>query len=200
MDDPYIKIYSNAIPDALCDALVTMFEAETSQPHVANMNETYRRCSKLEMPHPNIAETEQLYNELHHILQKFTDKYKNDIGKEGGGPTLNFGTRIEKAFMYCYKPNTEKPEFFHDHADCWNFNTASRQVSYILYLNDVEIGGETVFPFYSLRVKPKKGTILMFPPFFIYTHHADPPLSGNKYVIVTWLHFNGKTHYLTYNL
>jgi hypothetical protein len=66
---------------------------------------------------------------------------------------------------------------------------AERLLSWILYLNDVEEGGETEFLYQSLRFKPKKGTFILFPAHFTHTHRGNPPLSGVKYIATGWIEF-----------
>lgn len=61
-----------------------------------------------------------------------------------------------------------------------------RTVSAILYLNDVEEGGETYFDKFNLSVQPKAGRLVLFPSNFPYSHEARLPVSGNKYILVTW--------------
>ena len=61
-----------------------------------------------------------------------------------------------------------------------------RTISAILYLNDVEQGGETYFDQFDISVEPKIGRLVLFPSTFPYSHEARLPLSGNKYVLVTW--------------
>jgi hypothetical protein len=74
----------------------------------------------------------------------------------------------------------------------WHFedgarSTSGRLLAYILYLNDVEEGGETEFLYVSKRVKPKAGRLLMFPAGFTHTHRGNPPLSGVKYILTGWV-------------
>ena len=64
-----------------------------------------------------------------------------------------------------------------------------RILSWILYLNDVEEGGETEFLYQSLRFKPKSGTFILFPAHFTHTHRGNPPLSGVKYIATGWIEF-----------
>lgn len=64
-----------------------------------------------------------------------------------------------------------------------------RLLSWILYLNDVEEGGETEFLYQSLRFKPKAGTFILFPAHFTHTHRGNPPLSGVKYIATGWIEF-----------
>ncbi len=65
----------------------------------------------------------------------------------------------------------------------------NRLLSWILYLNDVEEGGETEFLYQSLRFKPKTGTFILFPAHFTHTHRGNPPLSGSKYISTGWIEF-----------
>lgn len=68
-------------------------------------------------------------------------------------------------------------------------NFEGRILSWILYLNDVEEGGETEFLYQSLRFKPKAGTFVLFPAHFTHTHRGNPPLSGVKYIATGWIEF-----------
>jgi hypothetical protein len=65
-----------------------------------------------------------------------------------------------------------------------------RLLSVAVYLNDVEEGGETEFLYQRLRIKPTKGTVLIFPPSYTHTHRGNPPLRGDKYMITTWFNYN----------
>jgi Rps23 Pro-64 3,4-dihydroxylase Tpa1-like proline 4-hydroxylase len=61
-----------------------------------------------------------------------------------------------------------------------------RSMSAVLYLNDVEEGGETYFDKLDLSIAPKAGRLILFPSNIPYSHEARNPVSGNKYVLVTW--------------
>jgi len=65
-----------------------------------------------------------------------------------------------------------------------------RVLALIYYINDVEEGGETSFHYQKLSVKPKKGTMAIFPPGFTHTHKGHIPVSSDKYVVTSWLMFN----------
>ena len=67
------------------------------------------------------------------------------------------------------------------------FEMESRAFVYSIYLNDVKDGGETEFLHFSKRVKPKKGRIVIWPAAFPYLHRGNPPLSGKKYLLTSWL-------------
>ena len=53
----------------------------------------------------------------------------------------------------------------------------------------MEEGGETEFLYQSLRVSPKKGTVIIWPSGYYHTHRGNPPLSGVKYLATGWLEY-----------
>jgi hypothetical protein len=73
------------------------------------------------------------------------------------------------------------------HCEQDNRARGSRLLLVLGYLNDVEEGGETEFLYQSLRVKPKRGTLMICPSGFTHTHRGNPPLNGTKYVINGWI-------------
>ena len=67
--------------------------------------------------------------------------------------------------------------------------TAKDKFEIMLYLNDVEEGGVTNFPLQKKSVKPKCGTLVIWPAGFPYLHNGEMPISNNKYIITTWLEY-----------
>lgn len=61
-----------------------------------------------------------------------------------------------------------------------------RIFSGLLYLNDVEEGGETHFHRLDVSVYPKAGRLALFPADYVYEHEARPPKSSDKFALVTW--------------
>jgi hypothetical protein len=41
-----------------------------------------------------------------------------------------------------------------------------------------------------MKVKPKKGSLVIFPAGFTHTHKGHVPLSDDKYVVTSWLMYN----------
>jgi hypothetical protein len=79
---------------------------------------------------------------------------------------------------------------YHDwHFESMNQQTSTRILTWILYLNDVEEGGETEFLYFPKRVKPKQGTVLICPAAFTHTHRGNPPISNTKYIITGWVEY-----------
>lgn len=68
-------------------------------------------------------------------------------------------------------------------------DNSRRTIAWIIYLNDIEEGGETEFLNQSMRVSPKKGRIVMWPAAFPYVHRGNPPLKEEKYILTSWMNF-----------
>lgn len=75
------------------------------------------------------------------------------------------------------------------HTENMGRGTCNRLLTYVLYLNDVEEGGETEFLYQGKRVKPKAGTLLLWPAGFTHVHRGNPPLSGEKYILTGWVEY-----------
>lgn len=65
-----------------------------------------------------------------------------------------------------------------------------RVMAYIIYLNDIDEGGETEFLHQNIRVKPEVGKVVIFPAYFTHVHRGNPVLSGqDKYIMTGWLEY-----------
>ena len=87
-----------------------------------------------------------------------------------------------------YMPN-DKDEF-KLHVDVEDYPTAKRFLVFFVYLNDNE-KGLTCFPDYDIKVKPKTGRVLMFPPLWTHRHYAEKPIKEPKYILGSYLHYVG---------
>jgi hypothetical protein len=88
--------------------------------------------------------------------------------------------------MKRYCPGRE--EGFQVHFDAI-YELARRYLVMLWYLNDVAEGGETRFPQLDVTIRPKAGRLLMFPPYWMYQHEGALPISGDKFILSTYLMF-----------
>lgn len=103
-----------------------------------------------------------------------------------------------------YAPNAE----YKPHHDYFDENTAegqrlvsksgNRVATLIMYLNEVELGGATIFPELNLQVLPRKGSLLYFDYYLpdgtgggVYDssslHGGQPVLAGEKWIATQWV-------------
>lgn len=75
-------------------------------------------------------------------------------------------------------------DFYKPHVD--SDVNAPRVVSAVLYLNTVDLGGETRFTLFDYSVKPVAGRLAIFPSNYVYRHEALPPKRGVKIAAAYW--------------
>lgn len=67
---------------------------------------------------------------------------------------------------------------------CDNFDGHSNlSFSIVLYLNDDYEGGEINFPNQNIKIKPKPGSLIMFPSHQPFIHEVLPVTSGSRYMV-----------------
>ena len=73
------------------------------------------------------------------------------------------------------------------HCEESHFVSSHRVLAWMIYLNDLPEGeGETEFLHQSVRLRPRKGDVVIFPAGFTHTHRGNPPLTTNKYIATGW--------------
>ena len=68
-----------------------------------------------------------------------------------------------------------------------SYQSDQRALVFMTYLNDVEKGGETKFEHRS--IKPGQGRCLALPPMWMFPHAGAAPITEDKYIIGTYLHY-----------
>lgn len=123
---------------------------------------------------------------LKEFNNKFWDRVYNLYGEK-------FSILQEHALqqIFTYKlQKTEVGQGYHAwHNEAMDKLTSNRLFAWMVYLNDVEEGGETEFLYQHKRYKPKAGDVLLWPSGFTHTHRGNPPLSNTKYIMTGWLEY-----------
>jgi hypothetical protein len=129
-----------------------------------------------------VADVLNVEANLQHEIEWFSlAKTFWDYGNEYGSIYTAPFSRIEGAQMLRYQTNRGH---YDTHTDSGPHTP--RIFSAVLYLNDVEEGGETYFPVFDVSVKPEKNKLVLFPANYMYRHSALPAISNEKFCIVTW--------------
>ena len=182
--EDYIKCYDNMINDSLCNEIIeaykqsgTTYVNREQRPtfHELNISKKFKAEDPLwNKPQKILTETfidvVNLYMEDLEIARDFPVKYT-----------------FEEYRMKRYEANDY--DQFKDHVDVGDYNSARRFLVMFLYLNTVEVGGETMFTRIGESVSPQTGRVLMFPANWQYRHAGLPPESDKKYIVGTYLHY-----------
>lgn len=106
---------------------------------------------------------------------------------------LEFYPHLQELIFYSNNnlmQKTEPMQGYHSfHHERTGLHNNKRCLVWTIYCNDVDEGGETEFLYQQLKVKPKRGTVCIFPAGFTHQHRGNPPMS-TKYIITGWFNSN----------
>ena len=186
--DNFIGTYDNYITKEECNKAIQLFENENKFNKTINRIE-FEKASVLEKQDQQyFAAPDNVdiwWEKLKPMILNFDLAFNHYIKNTGAKDIYkqNFlytGLKIQKTLP------TEGYHVWHiEHGK--GFENEPRAFVFSIYLNDVEDGGETEFLHFSKRVKPKTGRIVIWPAGFPYVHRGNPPLSGEKYILTSWM-------------
>jgi predicted 2-oxoglutarate/Fe(II)-dependent dioxygenase YbiX len=184
----FIFEYKKALPDFLCDDMVARFETHGDDQYQgrvgsdAGENTALKKTTDIMVtgkPHWQDVNN-NLFRSLSLALKEFSLAYPYF------SHLPRFGDQGYNLQRY------QSGEYYHWHVDADNSALASRQLVALWYLNDIqEKGGETAFLHQDISIRPTKGTLLLFPPFWTHEHRAMVVGEGAKYIATTWIVFRG---------
>ena len=194
--EDFIGIFPNAATEAYCDKVIKWFEYNNKK-GVTTDRQRHEGAKKINKDSelfffentPNIDDihvvstNSKILTSFNMAVSKCYEKYREDyaILDLVGQHKMSDSVKIQK-----YKPS----QGYHVwHCDNSSILSSRRILACMLYLNDIEEGGETEFLYQRKRIKPKQGTIVIFPTFWTHAHRGNPPLKGEKYIINSWLEF-----------
>ena len=187
----FIGVYDNFVTEQECDVAIKLYEEQDKFHNTLNRVSTQNK-SVLEMQDQQFfaygGNIEVWWNSLTSMIQNFDMAWKHYTTNTGAVEA--YGLKEADFHLASLKIQKTLPtEGYHiwhiEHGK--GFENEARAFVYSIFLNDVEEGGETEFLHFSKRVKPKKGRIVIWPAGFPYVHRGNPPLSGEKYLLTSWL-------------
>jgi hypothetical protein len=184
----FIGVYDNYITEQECNKAIKLYEDQNKFNNTINRI-GFEKASILQKQDqqyfaaPNNIDV--WWESLKPMMLNFDiawNHYVKNVGADDayGVPFHFTDLKIQKTLL------TEGYHVWHiEHGK--GFDNEPRAFVFSIYLNDVEEGGETEFLHFSKRVKPKTGRIVIWPAGFPYLHRGNPPLSGAKYILTSWM-------------
>ena len=169
----FIYTKNNSINKLLCKNLISTFE-QTPNKYEGRQTTEFR----LEKDKRYDIYDKILFEELSKNFKEYKSLIENkvDVFSQEGEIKDN-GFLLQK-----YIKNKGYCEF---HNDSYNeTKKCVRILTYILFLNDVNEGGEIEFGDKDLIVKPEAGKLLIFPSIWTYSYKQNQPISNDKYIII----------------
>lgn len=176
----YIRTYDHDLDAKLCQQMIGSF-AGLERFQLRNGRGVRRGLEDSAWTELNVSRLSDpaFLTMFRHLVDRALDRYNRDI--ELAIPIPNSPV-ISNLTLKRYRPGQQ--EQFQLHFDAIN-HVANRYLVLLWYLNDVEQGGETRFPQLDVTIPARAGRLLMFPPYWMYQHEGQPPVSGDKYILST---------------
>lgn len=177
LEEPLIVVLENVLSDEECDGLIEMSKDKMNRSKIGVTHEVNEIRTSSSM---FFQENE------YDILTKIEKRISTimNIPVEHGE-----GIQILK-----YTPGQEYKAHFDFFTSSSIAAKNNRISTIILYLNDVEHGGETFFPKLNFSVSPRKGMAVYFEYFYndknlneLTLHGGAPVITGEKWVATQWM-------------
>ena len=182
----FIATYPNAVPDELTDWLIgfinrTYYFKNDDGPLALDNREPHRSDRQVVMEGFAPGEANKLLEYVGGCL----GKYINNVVPSLTNFSFTSGlTLVQK---------TCPMQGYHNfHCEDTSYNTSGRTLTWMVYLNDVEEGGETEWLYQKKRVSPQKGMVVLWPGSFTHLHRGNPPMS-DKYIATGWFQADNGT-------
>lgn len=175
VEEPLIVVLENVLSDEECESLIELSKDSMKRSKIGASREVN-----------NIRTSSGTFLEENEIVAKIEKRVSSimNIPIEHGE-----GLHILK-----YTPGQEYKahyDYFAEHSRAAENNRIS---TLVMYLNEVEEGGETYFPKLDLSIAPKKGSAVYFEYFYndkslneLTLHGGAPVIKGEKWVATQWM-------------
>jgi prolyl 4-hydroxylase len=177
LEEPLILVLENVLSDEECDGLIEL--------------------SKDKMNRSKIGVTHEI-NEIRTSSSMFFQENEYDILtkiEKRISTIMNIPVEHGEGIQILkYTPGQEYKAHFDFFTSSSTAAKNNRISTIILYLNDVEHGGETFFPKLNFSVIPRKGMAVYFEYFYndknlneLTLHGGAPVITGEKWVATQWM-------------
>jgi 2-oxoglutarate-Fe(II)-dependent oxygenase superfamily protein len=179
-----IRVYDDALSAQFCSGLIAGFEenADLLGANGRGVREGLDDSAWTELDVGKLADPAFLGFFLKQI-ETYLRAYNEDLGL-----TIPIPATIKTDHLVMKRYRAANADRFQPHFDAIG-PVSSRYLVFLWYLNDVAEGGETLFCDLDVKVAPRAGRLLMFPPYWMFQHAGLPPIGGDKYILSTYLLF-----------
>ena len=189
--DNLIRVYDDVVDEESCERMIKMFE-DSKDTEPVKLEDGDNSISFTQLTMSEHKEWASVQAGMLEMFQEYIGRYNIDVSLKAKQwpPTYGYeAIRMKRYFNNDY-------DRFDPHVDVMNHETAKRFLSFFIYLNDVEEGGETEFvnlykpgTYVPFKVEAKRGRLLLFPPLWPWYHAGRKPISNNKYIIHSYCHY-----------
>ena len=184
-----IKQYHDIVPKEFCKELIKFFE-ESITFRIDDHRKQSQEMQLMGDPRPQAVAYKQL---LHDLIYPLGERYERELHATCRADYMPADEPLTKMFPTCFrslqiqKYTPEDKGYPAVHVESGPAHTA-KYLALIVHLNNVEEGGETVFPMCGTAIQPETGKITIWPaglPFY----HCGNKSGSDKYILTSWFEF-----------
>jgi len=185
--EDHIGIFPNAMSKKMCEDYIKYFEEiDSTAKHSRNTRPSHKISDTstsifsniynygISIKYINSSANEIVWSKYNFYAKKYS--YLNELKRHS-----IIDMKVQK---------TDIGEGYHSwHCESAGLMSRHRLLAFMIYLNDVDEGGETEFLYQHKRIKAETGKLLIWPSQFTHTHRGNMPLSNKKYILTGWIEY-----------
>jgi hypothetical protein len=205
-----VGVYDDAIPLEICEKTIKYFEecdkleftSKGSSGLSGNVNTKVKQSTDLQLlwehgsSNPFFTPTHdpKTFREIHNALieamilhcRKYTVELLEMVGSNHN-PFFQHEMQLTSLQVQRYRKDEAGYPALHVESE--GPTVLTRFLAPLIYLNDIEVEGETEIPLAGMKVKPKAGRILIIPAGIPFWHRGLKSPEKDKYVVTSWVEY-----------
>lgn len=196
MED-FIRVYDDAVSIDFCNNLIAHFDWCHENNRTWNRQDAEKISSLYKKDYATSLNpfgiNDIIFNEhsmRNNLIGEFNDAFWNKCYANYMEEFSTLKDVARHTILFYKVQKTEPGGGYHVwHCEQGQIQTSTRIGVYLLYLNDVQSGGETEFLYQNRRVEARTGRLVIWPASYTHAHRGNPPLKGTKYIMTGWVEF-----------
>lgn len=192
----FIGVWENFVPSSFCDNLIELFENSIiTGEYTSLVNPNLRGKPETSINDGSDSYGSSLFRKdksilLNYINESFSIEVNKFLTSCVSHYINNFPQLSELHLIspYIKFQKTSPGGGYHIwHYENSSLDIAARELVWTIYLNDLPDGeGETEFLYQHRRIKPSKGTVVVFPAGMTHVHRGNTVFTTDKYILTGW--------------
>jgi hypothetical protein len=172
----YIKGYDEVLTDEECKNFITKIDQETL---LQIIDETHAYRAKSVHGLPNWTEDDTLLSSIaFHLAQEYFNEVEVPLIPQIEG------------FEAVHVIKMQDKDYIDVHVDVNSQSSAKRYLTVMIFFN--EFNGQILFPTIEKSVRPKAGSVLIFPPTWMFPFAIEHTKGSTNHFAITYLHYINK--------
>ncbi len=180
--DDFIGVWDNFVPKPFCEEIIKKMEL------IINQSSLIMSGDK-QFPQRKLGR-----NDMAFMLNDFSSDLSNKVNEYLTCCATHYTAEYDhlrqvniKSFHVKAQRTPPKGGYHVWHYENMAFETSTRELVWMIYLNDMPEGeGETEFLYQKRRIQPKAGRVVIFPAGMTHLHRGLTVYSQNKYILTGW--------------